>query len=55
MTSSIDRKFLLALAAMGALGAAACSTIAGAGEDVSAAGNAVTETAEEVEEDLKDE
>jgi predicted small secreted protein len=44
---------LPALAALAALCAAGCSTIAGAGEDLSSAGQAVTETAEQVEEDLE--
>ncbi|MDX2236261.1 MAG: entericidin A/B family lipoprotein [Hyphomonadaceae bacterium] len=46
--------FLPALAALAALCAAGCSTIAGAGEDLSSAGEVVTETAEQVEDDLED-
>ncbi|MEO1642299.1 MAG: entericidin A/B family lipoprotein [Pseudomonadota bacterium] len=33
---------------------AACNTIAGVGEDVEAAGKVVKETAEDVQEDLRD-
>lgn len=50
--SELPRKILLPLAAAAALTAAACNTVAGAGEDLESAGAAVTETAEEVEEDL---
>ena len=42
------RKAFVFLAAMAALTVAACNTVAGAGRDVSAAGDAVTSTAEEV-------
>lgn len=42
------RKAFVFLAAMAALTVAACNTVAGAGRDVSAAGDAVTDTAEEV-------
>ena len=39
------RKALLLAAVMAAVSSAACHTIAGAGQDVSAAGHAVTDTA----------
>jgi predicted small secreted protein len=37
--------FILAAAAAAALAVSACNTVAGAGQDVSAAGHAVTNTA----------
>jgi len=40
------RKLLILFAAMTALSVAACNTVAGAGEDVSSAGHAVTNTAD---------
>ena len=41
------------LIALGLLaGLAACNTISGAGKDIEAAGEAITETAEETKEDL---
>ncbi|MDR3507336.1 MAG: entericidin A/B family lipoprotein [Caulobacteraceae bacterium] len=39
------RKVLILAAAVAALATGACNTIAGAGKDVSAAGHAVTQTA----------
>jgi predicted small secreted protein len=39
------RKLIVLAAAVAALGVAACNTIAGAGQDVSSAGHAVTNTA----------
>ena len=39
------RKFAILLAAAAALTVSACNTIAGAGHDVSSAGNAVSDTA----------
>jgi len=42
------RKAFVLLAATAALAVAACNTVAGAGRDVEAAGEAVTETAEDV-------
>jgi len=39
------RKVLLLLAATAAIAIAACNTVEGAGEDVSSAGNAVSDTA----------
>lgn len=39
------RKLVILLAAAAALSTAACNTVAGAGKDVSAAGHAVTNTA----------
>ena len=39
------RKLLVLLAAAAAVSTAACNTIAGAGRDVSSAGNAVSDTA----------
>ena len=39
------RKVLIVLAAAAAFATAACNTVAGAGEDVSSAGQAVSETA----------
>ncbi|MGE0044764.1 MAG: entericidin A/B family lipoprotein [Hyphomonadaceae bacterium] len=48
-------KTLAALALVtGALSISACNTIQGAGEDVSAAGSAVTNAAEETEDELTD-
>lgn len=41
------RKAFVLLAALGALTVAACNTVAGAGQDVSAAGHAVTDTAQD--------
>jgi predicted small secreted protein len=42
------RKFMLFLAGAAALAVAACNTVEGAGRDVSAAGEAVSETAQDV-------
>jgi predicted small secreted protein len=39
------RKFIVLLVAAAAVSVAACNTVAGAGQDVSAAGHAVTNTA----------
>lgn len=39
------RKVLVLLAATAAIAIAACNTVEGAGEDVSSAGNAVSDTA----------
>ena len=39
------RKLIVLLAAAAALSTAACNTVAGAGQDVSSAGHAVTNTA----------
>lgn len=41
------RKLLILLAAAAAVSTAACNTIAGAGKDVSSAGHAVTNTADD--------
>lgn len=41
------RKLVILLAAAAALATAACNTVAGAGRDVSAAGHAVTDTAQD--------
>jgi predicted small secreted protein len=41
------RKIVILLAAAAALATAACNTVAGAGKDVSAAGHAVTDTAQD--------
>jgi predicted small secreted protein len=41
------RKLLILLACTAAVSVAACNTIAGAGKDVSATGNAVTDTAKD--------
>lgn len=41
------RKFIVLAAAVSALAVSACNTLSGAGRDVSAAGNAVTDTAED--------
>jgi entericidin B len=41
------RKFFVFLAAAAALTTAACNTVAGAGKDVTAAGHAVTDTAQD--------
>jgi entericidin B len=49
------RKFLLPFMAIAALSAAACNTVAGAGQDLENAGDAVTETARDVQQDLKEE
>jgi len=40
------RKLFILFAAMTAISVAACNTVAGAGQDVSAAGHAVTNTAD---------
>ena len=42
------RKTFVFMAAVAALAVAACNTVAGAGRDVEAAGEAVTDTAEDV-------
>lgn len=42
------RKVLVLLAGVASLAVAACNTVAGAGEDVSAAGSAVTGAANDV-------
>ena len=42
------RKLVVLMVMAASLTAAACNTVSGAGKDVSAAGNAVTTTAEEV-------
>lgn len=47
--------FVMLAAALVALTAAACNTVAGAGRDLSTAGEAVTETAKDVEEDIQEE
>jgi predicted small secreted protein len=39
------RKLIILAAAVASLAVAACNTVEGAGKDVSAAGNAVTDTA----------
>lgn len=41
------RNVLILLAAVGSLAVAACNTVAGAGEDVSSAGRAVSDTAQD--------
>lgn len=41
------RKVIVLLAAAAALTTAACNTVAGAGKDVSSAGHAVTDTAQD--------
>jgi predicted small secreted protein len=41
------RKLLIVFAAMTAISVAACNTVAGAGQDVSAAGHVVTHTADD--------
>lgn len=41
------RKLFVILSAFGALAVAACNTVSGAGEDLSAAGKAVKNTAED--------
>jgi predicted small secreted protein len=46
----MTRNLLLALAAMAAL--AACNTVGGAGEDLSKAGKAVTNQADETEQQM---
>jgi predicted small secreted protein len=42
------RNIVLLMVVAASLTAAACNTVSGAGKDVSAAGNAVTDTAEDV-------
>ena len=42
------RKLIVFMAATSALLVAACNTVAGVGKDVSAAGHAVTQTADDV-------
>lgn len=41
-------KFVLLIALAGSIALAACNTVSGAGKDVSSAGHAVTNTAEDV-------
>jgi predicted small secreted protein len=41
------RKILILVAALAAVSTAACNTVAGAGKDVSSAGHAVTDTAQD--------
>lgn len=43
------RKLIVILAGAACLAAAACNTVAGAGQDVEAAGEAVTDTARDVQ------
>lgn len=43
------RKFIVLLAGAACLVTAACNTVAGAGQDVEAAGEAVTDTARDVQ------
>jgi predicted small secreted protein len=42
------KKIVLCLAALAAVSLTACNTVEGAGKDVSATGNAVTDTARDV-------
>ncbi|ETX14065.1 hypothetical protein OCH239_05340 [Roseivivax halodurans JCM 10272] len=42
------------LALFGLLGLAACETIGGAGQDISSAGNAISNQAQETERELED-
>ena len=51
---TLSRATLIALAAASALVSAACNTVAGAGQDVENVGEAVTDAAEETDEELKD-
>lgn len=51
---TLSRATLITLAAAAALASAACNTVAGAGQDVENIGEAVTDAAEETEEELKD-
>jgi predicted small secreted protein len=51
---TLSRATLIALAAASALASAACNTVAGAGQDVENVGEAVTDAAEETEDELKD-
>ncbi len=46
------RILLVPIALAGFLGLSACNTVQGAGEDVSAAGNAVSDTAEEAQDEM---
>lgn len=49
-----ERKWFVPVAvALCALMAAACNTVAGAGEDVSAAGSAVTDAAQDTEREMR--
>ena len=47
------RKILILAAAVATLAVAGCTTIAGVGKDVQAAGSAVTKTADEAKEGVK--
>ena len=47
------RKILILAAAAATLAVAGCNTIAGVGKDVSAAGQAVTKTADEAKEGVR--
>ena len=51
---TLSRATLIALAAASALASAACNTVAGAGRDIENAGQAVTDAADETEDELKD-
>lgn len=48
------RKILILAAAAATLAVAGCNTIAGVGKDVAAAGQAVTRTADEAKEGVKE-
>lgn len=52
--SELPRKVLIPLAALAALAAAACNTVAGAGEDLENAGAAVSDTAQDVQQDMQE-
>jgi predicted small secreted protein len=51
---TLNRATLIALAAASALASAACNTVAGAGRDLENAGQAVTDAADETQQELKD-
>lgn len=53
-TEALSKRTLAALAAASALAAAACNTVAGAGQDIQNLGEAVTEAADETEQELKE-
>ena len=52
-TQALSKATLIALAAVVALASAACNTVAGAGRDVSNAGDAVSEAANDTADEIQ--
>ena len=49
---TIIRPFLLGLVLLGTLGLASCNTMEGAGQDIEAAGDSISDTAEDTEDEM---